>query len=210
MTADLEKAIRYVRTVARWHPTSIRRAPIGRYYIYEDRRIRLQVSDQVGLDDFGVWAPAPGVDWTAVLLWSPTWRRPGSRRCSSRGTGSRICARWRRAEAGSFWIGAPRTGTPAHYERLWRAENGGPGKRRELRSAVCRMNPIPCSIPCLPVGHPGGADSNRHPADRRGRQGARLLRHRRRPARHDGDQRVPESGADAAPLRQRREPGFPR
>ena len=71
MTADLEKAIRYVRTVARWHPTSIRRAPIGRYYIYEDRRIRLRVSDQIDLDDFGVWSPAHGDEWIEVLRWSP-------------------------------------------------------------------------------------------------------------------------------------------
>ena len=77
MTADLEKAIRYVRTVARWHPTSIRIAPIGRYYIYEDRRIRLRVSDQSDLDDFGVWSPAHGDDWTAVLLWSPYVATPG-------------------------------------------------------------------------------------------------------------------------------------
>ena len=71
MTDDLDVAIRYVCTVARRHPTSIRRAPIGRYYIYEDRRIRLRVSDQSDLDDFGVWSPAHGDDWTAVLLWSP-------------------------------------------------------------------------------------------------------------------------------------------
>ena len=77
MTADLEKATRYVRTVARWHPTLIRRAPIGMYYLYEDRRIRLRVSDQAGLDDYGVWAPARGDDWTAVLLWSPYVATPG-------------------------------------------------------------------------------------------------------------------------------------
>ena len=71
MTDDLDVAIRHVRTVALWHPTFIRRAPIGRYYIYEDRRIRLRVSDQVGLDDFNVWAPARGDDWATVLLWSP-------------------------------------------------------------------------------------------------------------------------------------------
>ena len=29
------------------------------------------MSDQAGLDDFGVWVPAFGDDWTAVLLWSP-------------------------------------------------------------------------------------------------------------------------------------------
>src|ERR1019366_3781760 len=71
MTADLEKAIRYVRTVPRSHPTAIRRAPIGRYYIYEDRHIRLRVSDQIDLDDFGVWAPAHGDEWIEVFLWSP-------------------------------------------------------------------------------------------------------------------------------------------
>ena len=70
MTDDLDVAILYVRTVARWHPTFIRRAPIGMYYIYEDRRIRLRVSDQVGLDDFGVWTPR-GDDWVTVFQWSP-------------------------------------------------------------------------------------------------------------------------------------------
>ena len=71
MTGDLDVAIRCARAVALLHPTFIRSAPIGRYYLYEDRRIRLRVSDQAGLDDFGVWVPARGDDWTAVLLWSP-------------------------------------------------------------------------------------------------------------------------------------------
>src|SRR5450759_3607752 len=62
MAANLDEAIRHVRTVALLHPMVIRRAPIGMYYIYEDRRIRLRVSDQVGLDDFGVWAPTRGDD----------------------------------------------------------------------------------------------------------------------------------------------------
>ena len=71
MADDLDAAIRYVRAVALLHPTVIRRAPIGRYFHYEDSRIRLRVSDQAGLDDYGVWAPANGDDWTAVLQWSP-------------------------------------------------------------------------------------------------------------------------------------------
>src|ERR1035441_915231 len=71
MAVNLDVAIGHVRTVALWHSTLIRRAPIGMYYIYEDRRIRLRVSDQAGLDDYGVWAPARGDDWTAVLLLSP-------------------------------------------------------------------------------------------------------------------------------------------
>src|ERR1035437_9186022 len=62
----------------------------------------------------------------------------------------------------------------------------------------------------LPVGYPGGAHPDGHPADRRGRQGARLLRHRRRPARQGGDQRVPEPGTDVDPLCRRGQPGFPR
>src|ERR1017187_6570373 len=68
MAVNLDVAIRHVRTVALWHPTLIRRAPIGMYYLYEDRRIRLRVSDQVGLDDYGVWVPARGDDWATVLL----------------------------------------------------------------------------------------------------------------------------------------------
>ena len=56
MAANLDVAIGHARTVALLHPTSIRRAPIGMYYLYEDRRIRLRVSDQAGLDDYGVWA----------------------------------------------------------------------------------------------------------------------------------------------------------
>src|SRR6202140_1258783 len=71
MAANLDVAIRHVRTVALWHPTSIRRAPIGMYYLYEDQRIRLRVSDQIDLDDYGVWAPARGDDWATVLLWTP-------------------------------------------------------------------------------------------------------------------------------------------
>ena len=70
MAANLDVAIRHARTVALWHPTLIHRTPIGMYYLYEDRRIRLRVSDQAGLDDYGVWVPARGDDWTAVLLWS--------------------------------------------------------------------------------------------------------------------------------------------
>src|ERR1035438_216163 len=60
MTDDLDVAIRHVRTVALWHPTLIRRAPIGMYYLDEDRRIRLRGSDQVGLDV------------RTVALWHPT------------------------------------------------------------------------------------------------------------------------------------------
>ncbi len=71
MATNLDVAIRHARTVALLHPTLIGRAPIGSYFHYEDQRIRLRVSDQVGLDDFGVWVPARGCDWTAVLLWSP-------------------------------------------------------------------------------------------------------------------------------------------
>ncbi len=71
MADDLDVAIRCVRTVALWHPTLIRKAPIGRYFHYEDSRIRLRVSDQVGLDDFGVWALARGNEWIAVFQWSP-------------------------------------------------------------------------------------------------------------------------------------------
>src|ERR1035437_7013109 len=71
MAANLDVAIGHARTVALWHPTVIHRAPIGMYYLYEDRRIRLRVSDQIDLDDFGVWSRAHGDDWTAVLLWPP-------------------------------------------------------------------------------------------------------------------------------------------
>jgi len=54
-----------------------------------------------------------------------TWRSPSGHRYFSRATGSRICALWRRAGAGSSWIGARRTGTPARHEGLWRAEDDG-------------------------------------------------------------------------------------
>src|ERR1035441_7226967 len=46
MADDLDVATRCARTVALLHPTVIRRAPIGMYYLYEDRRLRLRVSDQ--------------------------------------------------------------------------------------------------------------------------------------------------------------------
>ena len=71
MAANLGIAVRHVRTVALLHPTLIRGAPIGRYYFYEDRRVRLRVSDQVGLDDIGVWVPTRGDPWTTMLLWFP-------------------------------------------------------------------------------------------------------------------------------------------
>ena len=54
MADDLEMATRCAHTVALSHPTVIRRAPIGMYYLYEDRCLRLRVSDQIGLDDFTV------------------------------------------------------------------------------------------------------------------------------------------------------------
>ena len=54
MADDLDVATRCARTVALLHPTVIRRAPIGMYYLYEDRCLRLRVSDQIGLDDFTV------------------------------------------------------------------------------------------------------------------------------------------------------------
>ena len=108
MADDLDVATRCARTVALLHPTVIRRAPIGMYYLYEDRRLRLRVSDQAGLDDYGVWVPARGDDWTAVLLLSPTLWNPSGRRYFSGATGSRICAPWRCAGAGSSWIGARR------------------------------------------------------------------------------------------------------
>src|ERR1035441_1666076 len=111
--------------VALWHPTLIRRAPIGMYYIYEDRRIRLRVSDQAGLDDYGVWAPAHGDDWATVLQWSPYMAESERPLYFFRAPGSRICGLWRHAGAGNYWIGARRTGTPARHEGLWRAENDG-------------------------------------------------------------------------------------
>jgi hypothetical protein len=76
MADDLDAAIRYVRAVALLHPTLIRRAPICSYYIYEDRRLRLRVSDQAGLDDFAVWAQTVCDDWESVLLWSPYVAEP--------------------------------------------------------------------------------------------------------------------------------------
>src|ERR1035441_5216570 len=127
MADDLDMATRCARTVALLHPTVIRRAPIGMYYLYEDRRLRLRVSDQAGLDDYGVWEPARGDDWTAVLSWSPTWRNPSGRRYFFRAPGSRICALCRRAGAGSGWIGGPHTGTPARHG----STNGGANKDRK-------------------------------------------------------------------------------
>src|SRR5664279_1129332 len=125
MAANLDLAIGHARTVALLHPTSIRRAPIGMYFIYEDRRIRLRVSDQAGLDDYGVWAPAVATIGRRCFCGPPTWRNPSGRRDFFRAPGSRICTLWQRAGAGSYWIGARRTGTPARHEGLWRAENDG-------------------------------------------------------------------------------------
>jgi hypothetical protein len=76
MADDLDVATRCARTVALLHPTVIRRAPIGMYYLYEDRRLRLRVSDQIGLDDFTVWAATVGDDWEMVLSWYPYAAEP--------------------------------------------------------------------------------------------------------------------------------------
>jgi hypothetical protein len=76
MTGDLDVVIRCLRAVALLHPTFIRRAPIGTYFHYDDSRIRLRVSDQLGLDDFAVWAPIVGDGWETVLLWSPYAAEP--------------------------------------------------------------------------------------------------------------------------------------
>src|ERR1035441_11001474 len=100
MADDLDVATRCARTVALLHPTVIRRAPIGMYYLYEDRRLRLRVSDQAGLDDYGVWEPARGDDWTAVLLWSPYVAESERPRNFFPAPGSRIFGPCRRAGGG--------------------------------------------------------------------------------------------------------------
>ena len=192
MEANLDVAIQHVRTVALWHPTLIRRAPIGMYYIYEDRRIRVSVSDQAGLDDYGVWAPAHGDDWATVLQWSPYMAESEAATGISSGCLDPVSARFGSVQE----PGVP--GLARGALELRRATRGygelkmmGRSKRRIThRRLQCESHMMLDSIGviCLPVGHPGGADSNRHPADRRGRQGARLLRHRWRQDRGDGDQ----------------------
>src|ERR1022692_4591795 len=88
MTDDLDVAIRHVRNVALWHPTLIRRAPIGMYYLYMPsahrhvRPLRGPAHPVAGvgpgrLDDYVVWVPARGDDWATVLLWSPYMAAPG-------------------------------------------------------------------------------------------------------------------------------------
>jgi hypothetical protein len=119
VAANLGIAVQHVRTVALLHPTLIRGAPIGRYYFYEDRRVRLRVSDQVGLDDIGVWVPTRGNPWTTMLLWSPYLAEserpqiflPGDWIPYLRALAvcrSRELLDWRAAH----WI-------PAHHEGLW-------------------------------------------------------------------------------------------
>ena len=69
---ELGEAIRYAREVASSHPTKITRALIGKYLLYEDRHIRVRISDQITLEDFAIWTPdADGKDWVVVLWWSP-------------------------------------------------------------------------------------------------------------------------------------------
>src|ERR1019366_510400 len=113
MADDLDVATRCARTVALLHPTAIRRAPIGMYYLYEDRRLRLRVSDQAGLDDYGVWSRHVATIGRRCFCGPPTWRNPSGRRYFFRAPGSRICGLCRRAGAGRGWIGGPHTGTPA-------------------------------------------------------------------------------------------------
>jgi len=72
--------------VALSHPTKITRAPIGKYLLYEDRHIRIRISDRITLKDFAIWTPdADGKDWVVVLWWSlepqadgPQVYRPGN------------------------------------------------------------------------------------------------------------------------------------
>ena len=117
MTADLDVAIRYVRTVALWHPTLIRRAPIGMYYIYEDPRIRLRVSDQIDLDDFGVWSRAHGDEWIELFRWSPYMAESGRPQVFVPGD----------------WIPYLRTLAVCRSRELldWRAAHWNPGASRE-------------------------------------------------------------------------------
>lgn len=76
MKHNLELIIRSARMVATSHPTIIRRAPIGHYCLYEDSNVRLQVCDQVSIQDLGVWTPARGSQWSPVLVWSPYAPQP--------------------------------------------------------------------------------------------------------------------------------------
>jgi hypothetical protein len=134
MAANLDVAIGHARTVALLHPTSIRRAPIGMYYLYEDRRIRLRVSDQAGLDDYGVWAPAHGDDWATVLQWSPYMAESERPQVFLPGT----------------WIPYLRALAACRSREFldWRAAHWIPraprlSKRRDYTAAACNVNPIP-------------------------------------------------------------------
>jgi hypothetical protein len=52
--------------------TKITRAPIGKYLLYEDRHIRVRISDQITLEDFAIWMRhTDGKRWVAVLRWFP-------------------------------------------------------------------------------------------------------------------------------------------
>src|ERR1039458_7030186 len=128
MTDDLDVAIRHVRTVALWHPTFIRRAPIGMYYLYEDRRIRLRVPDQAGLDDYGVWVPARGDDWATVLLWSPYMAAPGAASGVHPGRLDSLFAR----------VGDVQESAGAGLARRALDSKPGHGKRRGRWQAACR------------------------------------------------------------------------
>jgi|ERR1017187_557588 hypothetical protein len=143
MADDLDVATRCARTVALLHPTVIRRAPIGMYYLYEDPRIRLRVSDQIDLDDFGVWSPAHGDEWIEVLRWSPYMAESERPQIFLSGVWipylhalaacrSREWLNWRAAH----W-------NPARHEGLWRTENDGARQTAGLRSAACNVNSIP-------------------------------------------------------------------
>ena len=131
MTMDrkLREATRHAREVASSHPTKITRAPMGSYWLYEDRHVRVQVSDQITLEDFAIWTPdTDGKGWVAALRWSPYEPRPDSpqlfrpgnwisyleRLASAR---SRALLEWRAAQ----WTEAPVFWNPA----AGRAEQNG-------------------------------------------------------------------------------------
>jgi hypothetical protein len=104
------------------------------YYLYEDRHIRLRVSDQIDLDDFGVWASACGGDWTTMLLWSPYMAESGRPQVFVPGD----------------WIAYLRALAACRSRELldWRAAHWNPGAPRLSKTAgrhssACNVNPIP-------------------------------------------------------------------
>ena len=120
MNRELREAVRYAREVAASHPAKITRAPIGRYWLYEDSHVRVRISDQITLEDFAIWTPhTSGETWAEVLRWSPYEPQPDGPQVFRPGNGIPYLG-WlasAKSHARVEWRAAQWTETPSFWNR---------------------------------------------------------------------------------------------